>query len=300
MGEVIRRYSRIYKATPPRDYKVLHTIADGAQSETAQGFVNAINALHINASLPDIANAIDLGSIADVEAAIGAETFNAKIMPMVAGLRRTSETAAIAATELLPANVQLNYSFDLMNPNSVSFIRNYAANLVTNISKSTRDGIRQIIANAFEKGGHPTTQARAIRNQIGLTSRQAIALDNYNALLISEGRPYAQVNRMVEKYRKRLLNQRATTIARTETINASNAGQQMMWQQAQEQGLLPMTAKKRWIVTPDDRLCPVCRVIPSMNPDGVLLNEPFQTPNGPKMTPTAHPNCRCAQRIISE
>jgi hypothetical protein len=40
--------------------------------------------------------------------------------------------------------------------------------------------------------------------------------------------------------------------------------------------------------------CSICRAIPGMNPDGVGLHEPFQTPIGPIMHPAAHPACRCA------
>ncbi len=47
-------------------------------------------------------------------------------------------------------------------------------------------------------------------------------------------------------------------------------------------------------MTPDDRLCPLCELVPDLNPDGVGLDEPFQTAAGPVMYPPAHPLCRCA------
>jgi len=49
-----------------------------------------------------------------------------------------------------------------------------------------------------------------------------------------------------------------------------------------------------WIITPDDRLCDICEAIPTLNPDGVGLDEPFLTPEGPVDDPPAHPRCRCA------
>jgi hypothetical protein len=50
--------------------------------------------------------------------------------------------------------------------------------------------------------------------------------------------------------------ERAELIARTETMRASNEGQQEAWDQAVEEGLLTGNEQQEWIVTPDDRLCP--------------------------------------------
>jgi hypothetical protein len=52
--------------------------------------------------------------------------------------------------------------------------------------------------------------------------------------------------------------------------------------------------RQYWIVTPDDRLCPICVRIPDMNPDGRAIGDLFMTPEGPVDYPPApHPDCRC-------
>src|SRR5262249_17573663 len=99
-------------------------------------------------------------------------------------------------------------------------------------------------------------------------------------------------------YRNALLRDRARTIARTETIDASSAGQRALWDEARRAGYLGDDARRHWIITPDERLCPACEEMPKLNPDGVPLGEPYQTPDGgEKMGPTLHPRCRCAESL---
>ena len=78
-------------------------------------------------------------------------------------------------------------------------------------------------------------------------------------------------------------------IARTETMRASNMGQQEAWAQAKDKGLLTGKEKKEWITTPDDRLCPVCE---PMDGKKVPMADEFDIEG-----PPAHPQCRCTIAI---
>ncbi|KKL81232.1 hypothetical protein LCGC14_1996790 [marine sediment metagenome] len=60
-----------------------------------------------------------------------------------------------------------------------------------------------------------------------------------------------------------------------------------------QQGALPVDSRRFWIVTPDDRLSPEHATIPSLNPIGRGMEEPFDTPDGLFMYPPSRPNCRC-------
>jgi hypothetical protein len=77
------------------------------------------------------------------------------------------------------------------------------------------------------------------------------------------------------------------------TIDSLNAGVLEGWKEAERQGFLDTDEMgKKWIVTPDDRLCPICAPIPDQ---GVIhIEEKFATSAGEKDAPTAHPHCRCA------
>lgn len=245
------------------------------------------------------------------------------------GVKDTAHAAGQGALEntpglLSPAGVA-RMRFDITNPHTVQAVNNYGFNLIREINNETRNGIRAIVAHAMEFGGHPYDQARSIKQLIGLTERQVNAVTNFRRLLesgssealdrelrdhrfdgtiegaIREGRklPADQIAMMVQRYADRMLNMRAETIARTETINAARLGTQNAWHQAREKGLLSNSLRQQWMVTPDDRLCEFCQQVPDMNPDGVPLGGQFETPFGPVDGPTLHPNCRCVVYIMS-
>ncbi len=85
---------------------------------------------------------------------------------------------------------------------------------------------------------------------------------------------------------------RALTIARTETIRASNMGQQELWRAQRNGGRLTGHEQREWIVTPDDRLCPQCAAM-----EGALAPFDQAFSNG-VMVPPLHPNCRCTIALV--
>jgi hypothetical protein len=137
---------------------------------------------------------------------------------------------------------------------------------------------------------------QALEDIVGLTPRQAEAVERLRARLTAEGRKPSSIERQVQAATRRALRLRAESISRTESITSAALGQDLLWRQAMQQGLLDRDRFRRiWIVTPDDRLCQrICGPIPGMNPGGVPLGVPFQTPIGPVMYPAVHPLCRCA------
>jgi len=228
---------------------------------------------------------------------------------------------ALDRVSVQKASVGFAMAFDALSPTALSFLSGYTFSLIREMSKESRLAIGQVVQEAFREGGHPYSQARDIRNMIGLTRRQSRAVWNFRRMLESgdpaklrdaltralrdrrfdpsiwrairqgAGIRRDKVDTMVDRYHQRYLQYRARTIARTETIRASNAGQLEAWKQARQQGLLDTDrTRRKWIVTIP---CPLCRQIRDMNKDGVPLDEPFMGPDGPIDYPPAHPNCRC-------
>jgi len=104
-----------------------------------------------------------------------------------------------------------------------------------------------------------------------------------------------QIDKMVEAYARKYRKYRSETIARTESLRATNAGVTAAWDQAVTGGKVDGALVRRlWITATDERLCEICAPIPGLNPKrGVELSKPFATPKGPIQQPPAHPNCRC-------
>jgi SPP1 gp7 family putative phage head morphogenesis protein len=212
--------------------------------------------------------------------------------------------------------------FDLLNPKALRWAEEHAAALVREVTEETRGAIRDAIARAFSEGLTADETARRIRSLIGLTTRQALAVENYARFLDgvdvdnlsdadkerlrrgglranqfgtlrASGMSEEQVESLLEGYQARLIRERAETIARTETITAANAGQHELWRQALAHGWIGPATSRKWIATPgSDRTCSSCMAL-----HGVVvgLDEPFP---GGLMHPTRHPRCRCATALV--
>jgi SPP1 gp7 family putative phage head morphogenesis protein len=187
--------------------------------------------------------------LAQTLAASGAGT--AKVL--VATLRSGGLKAAAEGDD---ETGDIEMSFDAGNPRAKAWIEQHALDLVNDISKTTRDDIRDLLDQAFDDS-NTTLDVDELTKQI--------------AALIDDP-------------------ERADLIARTETMRAANEGQLEAWDQAQEQGLLTGEELKEWITTPDDRLCPICEPL-----DGVQVarDETFEVDGDQLDGPPAHPRCRC-------
>lgn len=143
--------------------------------------------------------------------------------------------------------------FKVTNERAVEWAKQHAADTISGISKNTREDIRDLVVEAFEEQFTVDQLADEIEKIIGDETR-------------------------------------AETIARTEVMKASNQGHLEAFTQATESGLLTGNETKEWIVTPDDRLCPVCEPMDGVN---VPLHGTFDVDGQQIDGPPAHPNCRC-------
>jgi len=316
---------------PETQYKWLHDLADSAAEPIREAFIRAIEKIRGTSKEAQIADALATGDVDAVMEVLDLDTQIADAVrtQIVPALEDTMIAAGRQApAETIPVEGELAMRFDIANPNVVRFIRQYDLGLIQQITDDSREAIRGVVANALEFGGHPREQARLIRQSIGLTENQAAAVDNFRALLESGDRGALdrelrdrrfdltlqrtlgedavdtlspdQIDTMVQRYGERMLSARAENIARTETIRAAEAGKQMAWNQAADDGLLSRTSVRQgWLVTPDDRLCIICAAIPLMNLDGVPLGGSFVTPVGPVDAPPVHPQCRCSTYLLA-
>lgn len=218
----------------------------------------------------------------------------------------------VAQGKIRTAKDTVRTSFKKSNPRARQWAAQRSSRLVTDVTKTTREAIRKVIARSFEKQFTVGESARLIRNVVGLTERDAQAvlrlretLAESPGQLVRAGNTRIRVpedpsqdflESKTEAYADRLLRARSETIARTETMAASNEGQRELWLQAQDEGLLPRNIVRKWIITDDDRLDEA--ICAEMEGETAELDEPFVLPDGTEvMGPPAHPNCRCTQGL---
>jgi len=219
----------------------------------------------------------------------------------------------------------IDFDFDQTNTGAVEAMRRNRLRLIRGFTDQQRLATRQALASGIEQGLNPREQARLFRDSIGLTPYQERIVRNYRRDLIEGnssaldrelrdrrfdgsarqaveaggGLPKTQVERMVERYRQRMINLRAETIARTESLRAVHEGVENTFQQAIEDGVLVQQQLTRtWNSASDSRVRDSHR---EMDGQKRPFGQPFTTgggyhlmyptdPNGP---PEETINCRC-------
>jgi hypothetical protein len=195
--------------------------------------------------------------------------------------------------EIITTNTKV--SLTLTDPNALAWIDKYAADEIVAITDSQRAAVKEIVQAGYRDGITYQKQAREIKKIVGLDPRRANAVRNLESRLRKKGRfTEDQIAKKSDKYAKRLLNQRARTIAVQEATTAGAQGFYETTKDAVRRGILdPLKYTAYRIVTGDDRLCPDCSVLAYETrslPDGVY-------PSTGSHTPKVHVLCRCVEGV---
>ena len=201
------------------------------------------------------------------------------------------------------------------------WIRRVLALLVLDLMATQNAVMAIILAQQSDFALRP----RDVRESAGLTPRYATALFNYRRQIESQNqlrilarqedsalspimraihgkrRVIAQqrIESLVSRYRGRLLRSRFNMLGGTLGHQLLIQSQLIGWLDQQDSGELDVTARKKWVVTKDELLCPKCAPIPSLPNNIVPLDMPFDSPVGPVLAPPdPHPSCRCELELV--
>lgn len=236
--------------------------------------------------------------------------------------------AFAAAGRVVRFRKESRYSFDLYSQDVQDELRRAQDDLIAELEQDVRDAIDQIVLDGARLGLGPEEIMDDIRDMIGLTARQSQAAMNYRSMLesldpgalqrqlrnfleddnvqaaIDAGQPLdgVMVDKLTNDYIDNYIDYRAETIAQTEATRAVSLGLQDSYQQAIDRGVFPSDAvRQHWKIDMDEVTCPICLSIPDMNPDGVAIDEAFDSIDGPQdAPPDPHPNCRCSIDIVTD
>lgn len=288
------------------EYKVLQRIAQRLRPIVRGSLVRGINEFKEKIDLNDL---IDAVSKADAGAALevvpwddfqgAVKGIDKAILDGVSESAEQSKFLMRNAVKSLVPSLAPEVSFNPQNPRLLRWIENHIAELVTNVRENTKKAIQQIIIKSMNEGMPPRESAKLIKKIVGLNDRQVGAVLNRRDALIKKGLKGAKLEDAIEKYTQKQLKYRSELIARTEAMTANNHGMMEVMDQNADKGLFDRNkAKKVWIVTPYDRVCPICK---PMHKKKVDMDAEFRLRNGKTVnTPPAHPNCNCAWAIDLE
>lgn len=259
----------------------------------------------------------------DVERMVATQDFSvllgqADLRGVQLALRDAVDAAATRALESgVLGTVQVR--FDLMHPYVIDALRDFESKAIASLDYSIKSGVLHYLERQVPYGTNPIEIARGIRDVIGLPDNLVQAGANYRRMLLegdpnalkrairdkrfdatvlrgiqNGGLPKAQVDQQMERWYARALKLHSETIARTASMDAVNVGNRLAWSQLIADEKVDVNKLRRWwVVARDERVCPICRPVPVMNPLGVGFNELFNTPEGQVIGPTLHYRCRC-------
>ena len=181
-----------------------------------------------------------------------------------------------------------------VNPYAVKWIEEKSLSLIKEgIRPSQLELVREIIDNGFSKGLRAEELFGFIKENIGLTKRNYRAVENRRALYEANGMSKKRVKELTDIYREQKLEERASMIARTETIAAQAEGRAETWTLAQEQGQLPPVIRT-WIAAPNS--CPLCAE--DLDGKQAEIGGTYVADSGEEFDgPPAHPNCGCTETL---
>lgn len=224
------------------------------------------------------------------------DNMHAELKPARDKLFETMTASAGLAFSVLDHPQKDVYRFDYKNPRIERVWRERTGEwMVDPIIDGGKEAIQGIVHRQFTEGLSPEDLAGEIRNYVGLYPRLANAHTNYVNKLSEDGLPQDRIDLLSEQYYNRLLDYRATSIARTETNFMINRGQLEVWKQGKNDGIIPKSARKVWVA--DALACD--EICAPMDGEDVGIDESWVLPNGDVADiPTeSHPNCNCIMTI---
>jgi hypothetical protein len=316
----------------------LRLIADAAVPKMARAFAHALRYLRTTMPKQAIAERIRRGDYIGASNLVPLNRFQDGLHDPFRRIAATYQAGAdLAAAWITRQFIRKDeavaapgdiFAFDLFTPEVVELLREYQAELITGLSAEVRAQVLDIIVNGVRLGYDAEQIATELEQVIGLSPAQVQAVRNLRRTLeggdlgaaldrallaskdvgairaaIAEGKSFLGgdvISAIIGRYADRALAYRAQMIAQTESVRAANLGLRDAYAQAVDRGVFPESALKvHWKIALDEKVCPICRPIPEMNPDGVGIREAFQTPKGPQAQPPMHPNCRCSIEVVT-
>lgn len=157
------------------------------------------------------------------------------------------------------ADLKAEIAFDLENPRAVAFLADRAAERVTMINETTREGLRSLLTKAVDEGRSYGKTAKAIKEQFdGFSGRK----------------PQAHIR------------SRAHLVAVQEAGEAYCEGNLQVGKELQALGLV---IDKAWLTTKDSRVSAVCRGNEAQG--WIPIDDAFSSGHD---RPLGHVACRCS------
>lgn len=290
-------------------------------------FLAIIDRVRRQRSLPELARLIRAGRAAEALDVVD------RAATLLAAESARIFVASATSTATWMAGHGIAVAFDQVNDFAVNAQRIARLDLIRGFTADQRTALRAVLTEAVEEGVNPLETARRFSGSLGLAPGQVRAVQRYRELLRANssealsrdlrdrrsdprvaraarpgGEPLDEqsIGRMVDRYRVRMVQHRATVIARTETLRAVHEGSEEMYRQAiASEDLNPAELVRRWNSALDARVRDSHRAmhgqlrpygLPFLSGAGYTLRYPGD-PSAPA-SETIHCRCVVSTRIM--
>lgn len=137
----------------------------------------ALKAQAQSVSLDAIASALQSGDVSRVVALLNIDSLAPIKPPLINAVGAAGATAV--AAQVLPRLSGVQFVFDTLNPRLISWLQDYSFKLIREINDGTKEAIRGVLVSGMTAGRNPRDVAREVKPVIGLTERQAKAVQNF-------------------------------------------------------------------------------------------------------------------------
>lgn len=276
-------------------YRRQERLAKVMSKAVSMNLVKGIKSFRKKVSVDAIETAWRSGAWPQIMSVIPWETLPEDLLDYDVSMGETWTDAMDLTIESLPAPFRKSLRFDINNPRIRRYINQHVGRRITDLHLDAQKVVQRAVQKSFTHALTPRSVAERIKLSIGLDPRRELALQNYRDALIASGsHSTSKVDTLTDKYADRLLDSRAMAIARTETRQATSQGQLSVWREASNQGFLPKTSRKTWVV--DGNPCEICEPMDGVSVplDGFWT---LSTGESVEVPSEAHTNCLCGMEI---
>jgi len=175
---------------------------------------------------------------------------------------------------------------------ALEWAQNRAATLVTAMRADGMANVQDAVANAIATNATTAQLAADIKSSIGLLPRDVRMLKNLRRTLKEQGLNQKQITKLVDARKKKAINARALSIARTEMTAAREAGKLQAWLVRAAEGKIT-DVKRKWVTNDPCSRCQRLGASPA-----IPLNQPFRIDGIEIFAPPLHTNCKCRVRLV--
>jgi len=189
-----------------------------------------------------------------LEAKLNSNTKIFGLMAFKPAVNKTVASAGGATATTISNALNSPFVFDSTGQRVINYVRDQALGMTIDLTSNQMGVLRGVLDQSISKGWNSVKTGRAMRESIGLTTKQFDRfVVPYSKNLKLGGATQEQIDRLVSKRIRNLTRQRANTIARTETSRAYNFANEESIKQGMDAGLIS-GGWKIWRTAGDDRV----------------------------------------------